>query len=251
MMNHAPATPPTPAIVILAAGKGTRMKSRLPKVLHPLAGRPLIDHVLELARSLEPDRTIVVVGYRADQVRQHLAGRPGLRFALQEPQLGTGHAVMAAADHLADYHGPVLVLYGDVPGLTHATAAQLLAEHQAQGNALTVLAMDLEQPGAYGRLVTDATGRLTAIVEARDATERQRRITLVNSGIYVIDNQPMLAGLKDLRPDNQQAEYYLTDLVGLFVARGLKVGWSLCPDPAEVAGVNSAAELKALADRLG
>lgn len=238
------------AIVILAAGKGTRMNSDLPKVLHRIGTRPMIDYVLDLAEALDPARTIMVIGFGADQVRDALADRPGLDFALQEPQLGTGHAVMAAADGLAEHQGPVLVLYGDVPGLSLATVQRLITDHHDQRNALTVLAMEPHDTGAYGRLVTDQGGRLTAIVEARDATEDQLAIRLVNSGIYLIDNQPMLNGLTKLRPDNDQAEYYLTDLVGLFVAEGLKVGWSFCPSPDEVAGINSVDELEQFAPRL-
>lgn len=238
------------AVVILAAGKGTRMKSDKAKVLHELAGRPMLDYVLDLAGSLDASPVVVVVGHQAEQVKQAMSGRPGLSFALQEPQLGTGHAVMAAMAGLEGFSGPVLVLYGDVPGLRPATVRDLLATHVQAGNALTVLAMDLADPAHYGRLVTDGRGRLQAIVEYRDADEAQRGIRLVNSGIYVIDSEPLRRGLGELKADNDQKEYYLTDLVGLFFAWGLPMGWVVCPDPAEVAGINSQAELAELAGRM-
>ena len=238
------------AVVILAAGKGTRMKSDKAKVLHDLAGRPMLDYVLDLAGSLDASPVVVVVGHQAQQVERAMSGRSGLAFALQEPQLGTGHAVMAAMPSLEGFSGPVLVLYGDVPGLRPDTVRALLQAHAGQGNALTVLAMDLADPAHYGRLVTDAQGRLAAIVEYRDASEAQRAISLVNSGIYVIASEPLRRGLSELKTDNDQGEYYLTDLVGLFHAWGLPMGWQVCPDPAEVAGINSQEELTAYGARL-
>jgi UDP-N-acetylglucosamine diphosphorylase/glucosamine-1-phosphate N-acetyltransferase len=238
------------AVVVLAAGKGTRMKSDRAKVLHPLAGRPMLAYVLDLAKHLEADPLVVVVGHQADQVRAAAVEWPGARFALQEPQLGTGHAVMAAMPEMAQYSGPVLVLYGDVPGLRMQTVQDLLAAHRQNNLALTVLAMDLADPAHYGRLVTDPAGRLKAIVEYRDADEDQRKISVVNSGIYVIEADPLRRGLQHLKPDNDQREYYLTDLVSLFYEWDLPLGWRLCPDPAEVAGINSKQELAEYEQRL-
>ncbi|MEW5911451.1 MAG: NTP transferase domain-containing protein [Thermodesulfobacteriota bacterium] len=243
------ASPPALAVVILAAGKGTRMKSDLPKVLHPLAGRPMIDWVVDLASAMGAARTVVVVGFGADQVQAHLAGRPGLYFALQEPQLGTGHAVMAATPALKGFAGDVLILYGDVPGLRLSTARALVRQHLDQGNQQTVLAMVMDPPPPYGRLILDAAGRLTRIVEERDATEAQKKITLVSSGIFVFRAGPLLACLPLLTTDNDQKEYYLTDLAAVFAGRGLKVGYALAPDPHEVQGINSLDELAALARR--
>lgn len=231
-----------PAVVILAAGKGTRMKSDLPKVLHQLGGRPMLAHVVELAERLDAVRTVVVVGWRADLVERAFTGHAGLSFAIQEPQLGTGHAVMAAAPQLDDFDGPVLVLCGDVPGLTDATVRGLLAQHGADRNQLTVLGMDLAEPGAYGRLVTDG-GELLRIVEYRDAGPAERAVRLVNAGIYVFQAGPLLQCLRELRPENDQQEYYLTDLVEIFRGHGYRVGWALCADPAEVAGINSQEQL--------
>ena len=233
------------AVVILAAGKGTRMKSDLPKVLHPLAGRPLLAYTLEAARALGAGRIIVLVGHGADQVRQAFAGQTDLTFVLQEPQLGTGHAVMTAAPALADWIGPILILCGDVPGLKPATLTRLLEEHQGAGSALTVLGMELADPGAYGRLVTQGD-QLLRIVEYRDATDRERAICLVNAGIYVASPGPLSAALPKLSDHNDQREYYLTDLVEILRAQGERVGFSLCPDPDQVAGVNSREELMKL-----
>jgi bifunctional N-acetylglucosamine-1-phosphate-uridyltransferase/glucosamine-1-phosphate-acetyltransferase GlmU-like protein len=205
---------------------------------------------LDLARKLDAGRIVVVAGHQAEEVRRAFPPEGGLRYVLQEPQLGTGHAVMAAAPELADWPGPVLILCGDVPGLSATTARGLLEQHLARAEALTVLAMDLADPGAYGRLVTGPEGGLVRIVEHRDATERQRAITLVNAGVYAARAEPLLGLLPRLAADNDQKEYYLTDLVELMAAEGLKVGYSVCSNPEEVAGVNSREELAALEEKM-
>ncbi len=238
------------AVVILAAGKGTRMKSDLPKVLHELKRRPLLSYTLDLAQGLGAGRVVVVVGHQAERVRATFADRPALRFALQAPQLGTGHAVMAAAPDLADWTGPVLILCGDVPLLKLATVRALIEAHQAQGNALTVLGMDLKDPGHYGRLIGDGQGGLRRIVEFRDASDAERAVSQVNAGIYVANGPELLEFLPRITTNNDQGEYYLTDLVELMSSAGLKVGMALCPDPLEVAGVNSKEELAALEGQL-
>jgi UDP-N-acetylglucosamine diphosphorylase/glucosamine-1-phosphate N-acetyltransferase len=239
-----------PAVVILAAGKGTRMNSDLPKVLHRLGGRPLLAHGLDLARKLDAQRIVVVVGCQAELVRQTFSGEPGLRFALQEPQLGTGHAVMAAAPELNDWRGPVLILCGDVPGLRPETMRALLERRRSHDEALTVLGMDLPEPWAYGRLVINGRDRLERIVEYCDASQDERRITLVNAGVYAAQAEPLLHCLPLLDNQNAQGEYYLTDLVELMNARGLRVGYALCPDPAETAGVNTPQDLARLEQAL-
>jgi UDP-N-acetylglucosamine diphosphorylase/glucosamine-1-phosphate N-acetyltransferase len=241
---------PDLAVLILAAGKGTRMKSDLPKVLHNLGGKPLLAYSLDLAGELGSQRTIVVVGHQAERVKETFAGTPGLIYVLQEPQLGTGHAVMAAAPELKGWQGPVLILCGDVPGLKAETCRKLLARHLDNGEALTVLGMDLTDPGAYGRLVLDASDQLTRIVEFRDASDDKRAISLVNAGIYAGQAQAMLEFLPRLATDNDQKEYYLTDLVEMMHQAGLKVGYAVCPDPLEVAGVNSKEELVELESKL-
>ena len=194
------------AVVILAAGKGTRMKSDIPKVLHPIHGRPMLDYVVGLAEQLGSARTVVVVGYGAEEVKQAMAAHSGLGFALQEPQLGTGHAVMAAAPQLQDFDGSVLVLYGDVPCLQLSTARALLAHHAQQGNDLTVLAMEVGPDNAYGRLVRGGQDRLRRIVETRDATEAEKAISLASSGIFVFRAERLLQCLPLLTTDNDQNE---------------------------------------------
>ena len=233
------------SVIIMAGGKGTRMKSELPKVLHKLGGQPLLSYSLDLAKELEAHNIIIIVGYKADQVRQAYAARPELTFALQEPQLGTGHAVMMAAPFLEKSSGPVLILSGDVPGLKLATLQNMLDRHIKHGHDLTVLAMQPDDPAAYGRLVTDGE-RLLRIVEYRDASAEERNIRLVNAGIYLVQAPALLAGLPTLNTNNDQQEYYITDLVEIMNHSNYKVGYALCSDPMEVAGVNSQEELKAL-----
>lgn len=229
-------------LVVLAAGKGTRMKSRLPKVLHEAAGLPLIEYVLRAADSLRPSSTTVVVGHLADQVERVLAKRMGLRFALQEPQLGTGHALMQAEPHLRGSRGTVVLLYGDVPLLRGATLRSLVDAHLAHRAAATVITARVEQPHGYGRIVrTD--GRIRAIVEEKDATETERAIDEINSGIYAFDAEPLFASLASLRTANAQGEYYLTDLVRVYADRGLTVETVTLEDPREITGVNSRKEL--------
>ena len=234
---------PELAVVVLAAGKGTRMKSDLPKVLHALADKPMIGWVADLAAQLGATRTVVVVGHGADQVRGYLDGRPGLSFALQEPQLGTGHAVMAAAPQLEGFDGEVIILYGDVPGLRRSTAQALIDQHRAQGNDQTVLAIDKDPPPAYGRLILDEKGHLMRLVEERDASPEEKKITLVSSGIFVFSCPLLRECLPLLDTNNDQKEYYLTDLAQIFYEKGYQVGYAVAPDPGELQGINSQDEL--------
>jgi UDP-N-acetylglucosamine diphosphorylase/glucosamine-1-phosphate N-acetyltransferase len=238
------------AVVILAAGKGTRMRSDLAKVLHSLAGKPLLSYALDTALTLEPSRLVVVVGHQADKVRQAFSGQAGLRFVKQQPQLGTGHALMAAAPELNGHQGPVLIVCGDVPGLKAATLQKLLQVHRQGDFALTVLGMELKDPGAYGRLIIQGPDRLAAIREFRDASPQERAVNLVNAGVYAAQAGPLLAHLPLLSRDNDQKEYYLTDLAQLMHQKGLGVGYALCDDPGEVEGINSMEELAAWEARL-
>ena len=232
----------TTHVVILAAGKGTRMKSAEPKVLHPAGGLPLIEHVLRAADSLRPATTVVVVGHLADRVQQALAKRLGLRFALQEPQLGTGHALLQAEPHLAGASGTVVLLSGDVPLLRAETLSSLVDAHHRTGAAATVLTARVSGPHEYGRIVRDG-GRITAIVEHKDATPEQRAIDEINSGIYAFALEPLFAALKSLGSANAQGEYYLPDLVGIYRAQGRGVETVRLEDSREILGVNSRREL--------
>jgi len=229
-------------LVVLAAGKGTRMKSRIPKVLHEAAGLPLIECVLRAGDALDPQSTTVVVGHLADRVQAVLGKRLGLRFALQEPQLGTGHALMQAEPQLRAATGTVLLLYGDVPLLRAATLRTLVDAHRARKAAATVLTAQVGDPHGYGRIIR-TNGRITAIVEEKDATREQRAIDEINSGIYAFDLAPLFGSLTSLRAANAQGEYYLTDLVRTYADAGLTVDTVPVDDPREITGVNSRKEL--------
>ncbi len=228
-------------VVILAAGQGKRMHSNLPKVLHPLAGKPLARHVIDTARSLQPEKLVVVFGHGGEMVRSTLdAG--DISWALQEPQLGTGHAV-AQALPLISREGQTLVLYGDVP-LTRASSLKRLL--QAGHDGLSILTVDLPNPTGYGRIVRDAAGNVQRIVEEKDATPQEKTIREVNTGIMAIPTARLADWLGRLSNDNAQGEYYLTDIVALAVAEGLPVCTAQADDEWEVLGVNSKVQLARL-----
>jgi bifunctional UDP-N-acetylglucosamine pyrophosphorylase/glucosamine-1-phosphate N-acetyltransferase len=229
-------------VVILAAGKGTRMKSAEPKVLHRAAGFSLIDHVLRAADSLQPSTIVVVVGHMADRVKAALGKRLGLGFALQEPQRGTGHALLQVEPHLAGGSGTVVLLSGDVPLLRPATLQALVKAHTARGAAATVLTARVDRPQGYGRIVRER-GQIAAIVEDKDATPAEREIDEINSGIYAFALEPLFTALKSIGARNAQGEYYLPDLVRIYREQGLAVGTVSLDDPREIMGVNSRREL--------
>ena len=229
-------------LVVLAAGKGTRMKSGRPKVLHAAGGLPLIEHVLRTADTLSPTSIVIVVGHQAEAVRGALAGRPNLQFVLQEPQLGTGHALLQAGDALAGATGTVVLLSGDVPLLTPATLQALVSRHVETGAAATVLTAMVDDPAGYGR-IERRDGEISAIVEHKDASPEQRQIREINSGIYAFDLQPLFGSLKQIGSANAQGEYYLPDLVRIYRDRGLTVETVTLDDPGEIFGVNSRKEL--------
>lgn len=233
---------PDTHVVILAAGKGTRMRSAHPKVLHRVAGLSLIEHVLRAADAVTPISTVVVVGHQAQDVRQALSDRQGLRFALQEPQLGTGHALLQAERELTGARGTLLLLSGDVPLLRGDTLTALVRTHRSQSAAATVLTARVPDPDGYGRIVR-RDGRIAAIVEHKDASAEERRIDEINSGIYAFDLEPLFGALKDIGSTNVQKEYYLPDLVRIYRAHGLAVETVTVQDPREVLGVNSRGEL--------
>ena len=229
-------------IVVLAAGRGTRMKSEVPKVLHRAGDLPLIEHVLRKASVLSPSSIVVVVGHGAEQVRQMLGKRMGLSFALQEPQLGTGHALLQAEPLLAGKRGTVVLLSGDVPLLRAETLQSLVRTHLEANAAATVVTAEVERPDGYGRIVRRA-GRIAAIVEHKDASPAERGIREINSGIYAFDLDPLFAALKAIGAANAQGEYYLPDLVKIYRERGLAVETLVVSDEREILGVNSRKEL--------
>lgn len=230
------------AAILLAAGKGTRMKSELPKVLHPLLGLPLLAWPIQAVTRLHAAPVAVVIGYGADAVRSSFP-HPDLRFVLQEEQLGTGHATLQAAPLLEHFPGDILILPGDAPLIQTETLHRLLNSHQASGAVLTVLTTTLPDALHYGRIVRTASGALERIVEAKDASPTEKALREINSGIYAVRGEFLFAALKEVRSDNAQGEYYLTDIVGIASARGLPLSAFCHPDPAELAGVNDRAEL--------
>lgn len=231
-------------ILILAAGLGKRMRSSLPKVLHPLAGRPLLAHVLDTARELSPRRIVVVHGHGAAQVKEAFP-QEDLEWVLQAEQLGTAHAVMQAMPRVSP-DAQVLLLYGDVPLVRVATLRRLL---EAAGDGLALLTAELEDPAAYGRVVRDVAGRVKRVVELRDASPVEREIREINAGFYALSAKRLSAWLKRIDNRNAQKEYYLTDLVALAVGDGVPVAAVKVEDAWEAAGVNSKAELAALERR--
>src|ERR1700742_992257 len=229
-------------IVILAAGTGKRMRSALPKVLHPLAGRPLLAHVIDTARALKPTHLVVVIGHGAEAVREAVAA-PDVQFAVQEQQLGTGHAV-AQALPLLDPSQPTLVLYGDVP-LTRAGTLQALTGKAGQGG-YGVLTVTLADPSGYGRIVRDAQGKVARIVEQKDANAEQLQIAEINTGIIVAPTERLAGWLAALKNDNAQGEFYLTDAVEMAIEAGLEIVTTQPDDEWETLGVNSKQQLAEL-----
>ncbi len=232
-------------VVVLAAGQGTRMKSALPKVLHPVAGRPMIEQVVRTAGTLSPASITVIVGHQAEVVQAFLEGREGMKFALQAPQLGTAHALQQAEPMLAGRAGTVVLLSGDVPLLKPATLRRLLEVHRGANAAATVVTATVERPYGYGRVIRVA-GRIARIVEERDASPAQRRVREINSGIYAFDLAPLFDQLRDIAATNAQGEYYLTDLVALYRRRKLPVETVMVEDPNEIRGINTRSELAEL-----
>jgi len=227
--------------VILAAGKGTRMKSKLPKVLHRVGGKQMLRHVVDAAHTVGASRTVVVVGYEGEQVRIEMG--PGLEYAIQSEQLGTGHAVMQAQKLLRDYSGTVLVLCGDTPLLTDGTLNKLCDEHRSTAAAATVLTACPVDPSGYGRIIRNAGGGVTGIVEQKDASPEQLAIGEINTGIYCFEAGPLFAALAGLTCSNAQQEYYLTDVLAILAGNGQKVGAVQTGDFLETLGINSRVQL--------
>ncbi|ANU08376.1 bifunctional UDP-N-acetylglucosamine diphosphorylase/glucosamine-1-phosphate N-acetyltransferase GlmU [Paraurantiacibacter namhicola] len=232
------------AAIVLAAGKGTRMKSSLHKVLHPVAGRPMIEHLLASLDGLSPSRVVAVVGDSREQLQDRLGER--VAYAVQDPQLGTGHAVQQAQDALAGFEGDVLVLYGDVPFVRAVTMQAMLDRlDEDDGPAAVVLGFEPEDPLSYGRVVADGAGRIAKMVEYKDASEEERACRLCNSGLLAAKSSDLFALLDRVKNENAQGEYYLPDIVNIAIADGRTCAAVTTDDPAEVGGINSRAELAA------
>lgn len=235
------------AVIVLAAGEGTRMRSSTPKVLHEVGGRSLVHHAVAAAVELGPENLVVVIGHGRERVSTHLSEvAPQAKVVIQDEQRGTGHAVECALVALPEIDGTVVVTYGDVPLLTGGTIAALIDAHEHQGNAVTILTAELPDPTGYGRVLRDPDGAVTRIVEQKDATGEQRAITETNSGIYAFDAAALKSALTRLEANNAQGELYLTDVVAIANAGGRRVGAERVYDTWQVEGVNDRVQLAAL-----
>ncbi|WP_408955229.1 bifunctional UDP-N-acetylglucosamine diphosphorylase/glucosamine-1-phosphate N-acetyltransferase GlmU [Natroniella sp. ANB-PHB2] len=225
------------ATITLAAGKGTRMKSSLPKVLHQVAGKSMVQHVVDTASRLDPLHNLVIVGYKAEQVKVETVGK--IEFVKQEQQLGTGHAVMQAKDKLTDFSGVVLVLYGDTPLLTSETLQQLVKKHKVEEAAATILTTKVDDPTGYGRIIRDQSGYVVKIVEERDTTAQEAKVNEINTGICCFESELLWDALSKLDTDNAQGEYYLTDIPEILVNQGDSVAALSTSDTQQTIGVNN------------
>jgi bifunctional UDP-N-acetylglucosamine pyrophosphorylase/glucosamine-1-phosphate N-acetyltransferase len=235
--------------IILAAGRGTRMESDLPKVLHEVCGRPMLAYVFDAARAAGCDRLLTVVGHEAELVQQTFADdADDIDWVLQSPQLGTGHAVMVCKEHLAKLSGAVLVLAGDGPLIRSETLRQLLVTHRRQRAAVTLATSVLPDPRRYGRILRGESGELEGIVEYLDADEGQRRIREVNVSLYCFDAAALRDVIGELRNDNAKGEYYLTDALGLLRRRGARLSAIAAVPPEDVFSINTAEELAHVAE---
>lgn len=231
-------------VIILAAGLGKRMKSPRAKVLHEILGRPMVAYVVETARKIAGAAVVVVVGNQADEVRRAVARSGEVIFAYQDRQLGTGHAVMCALPQVPPDFTDVMVLCGDVPLVTEETLSAMITDHLEAGRAATLLAVDLEDPYGYGRILLDATDQVCGIVEEADATAEQRAVKTINSGIYCLNRQFLEEALPRLTPDNAQGEFYLTDIIRVGYELRRRIGVAHSGDPEEILGINTPDDLR-------
>jgi UDP-N-acetylglucosamine diphosphorylase/glucosamine-1-phosphate N-acetyltransferase len=239
------------AAIIMAAGQGKRMNNpSMAKVLYEVGGKPMIGHVVDLALTCNADPIIAVIGHQRESVRDYLDSlEKNVATVVQEPQLGTGHAVMQAEEPLRSFEGDVLVLSGDVPLLRKDTVDALQNEHQRVNASVTVLTAVLDDPTGYGRVVRREDGTVERIVEHRDATDAEKSINEINSGIYVFDAVDLFAALKKIRPENAQSEYYLPDVFGIFREEGKLIAAIAADDPEEINGVNTIVQLELVNSR--
>ncbi|MDA3787887.1 MAG: sugar phosphate nucleotidyltransferase [Desulfobacula sp.] len=231
-------------VVILAAGKGTRMKSDIAKVLHKVGGKCMIVHVIECARKIARDNVHVVVGHQAHEVKREIKKFFKVKFAMQEQLLGTGDAVKAAIPGLKSSIKDVVVLCGDVPLIQESTLKNMVEEHKKKQIKLSVLAIDLDDPTGYGRIVQDELNNMVCIKEEADASETEKKIKKINTGIYCFDKKLLISVIAELKPDNSQKEYYLTDVIEIAQKRYEKIVVITMDDPGQVIGVNTLEELE-------
>ena len=232
------------AVVVLAAGKGKRMKSDIPKVLHPLAGKPLLSYVLENLNQLDPDRVLLIVGHGAKQIYSVFGGDPRIEFVEQKEQLGTGHAILQTKSALEDFDGNVLILCGDMPFIKTKTMKSMIDYKNSKQIACVLLTLKTAVPKDFGRILRGSNGSVCGIVEHKDSCEKQKTIDEYNAGVYCFDRSLLFKSVGGLDSHNAQAEYYLTDVVECFAKRSLTVHAVQTRDDQEVFGVNSSEDLR-------
>tara|TARA_B100000900_G_scaffold273890_1_gene234021 strand:- start:793 stop:1518 length:726 start_codon:yes stop_codon:yes gene_type:complete len=233
-------------IIILAAGKGTRMNSDLPKVLHKLNGKALLDFVLDESELLNPKETILVVGFKKEQVISHTKHRANLKYATQMEQLGTGHAVLQTGDLLKNKEGHILILYGDVPNIKESTLRPIIDDHLINNRDLTLITAEIDDPTGYGRIIRDKNDNLLKIVEEKDCTDEERKIKEWNPGIYIFKIPEVFEILNNIKTNNASKEYYLTDAIGLAQQSKMEIKAIKIANSNEVIGVNTADQLEEL-----
>lgn len=232
------------AVIILAAGLGTRMKSNKAKVLHEIQGRPMVSYVVETARQVAGNNVIVVVGNQAEKVCQVVSGNEDLLFAYQEKQLGTAHAVLCAVPQIPEPCTEVVILCGDVPLIRPETVSRLIDDHLEAQRDISLLAVELENPFGYGRILLDSNDQLSGIVEEADATSKQKRIKMINSGIYCVNKEFLVRALPQVRSNNAQGELYLTDIIEIGYIAKTTMGVMVGADEREILGVNNLKDLQ-------
>jgi len=235
---------PNIAVIILAAGLGTRMKSNKAKVLHEIQGRPMVSYVVETARQVAGDNVIVVVGNQAEKVRQVVSENGNLLFAYQEKQLGTAHAVLCAVPHIPGPCSEVVILCGDVPLIRPKTVSRLIEDHVKAQRDISLLAVELENPFGYGRILLDSNNQLRGIIEEADATSEQKHIKLINSGIYCVNKGFLMRTLPQIRSNNAQGELYLTDIIEIGYIEKTTMGVMVGAEHREILGVNNWQDLQ-------
>lgn len=233
------------ATIIMAAGKGTRMKSNLPKVLHIVDDKPMLIHVIDLARQLNSERIINILGHKKDLVIEAIASE-NVEYVIQEPQLGTGHAVQQTESLLKDFDGDVLVLSGDVPLLRKSTIDKMLKIHREADNGATVLTAIFENPHGYGRVIRKKNDTLDYIIEEKDCNDKQRKIKEINAGIYIFKSKELFPALNKIKNDNKQNEYYLPDTLKYIAKAGQSIALHITSEPIEISGVNTVEQLREL-----
>ena len=235
-------------VVILAAGKGTRMNSDLPKVLHKLQSKPLIDYVIDESELLNPKEIILVVGFKKESVIKHTQSRINLKYATQIEQLGTGHAVLQTNELLKNRKGHILILYGDVPNIKASTLQPIVNDHISNNRDLTLITAEIDDPTGYGRIIRDKNGNLLKIVEEKDCSDDEKKIKEWNPGIYIFKIPEVFKILNNIKTNNASKEYYLTDAIGLAQQSNMQIKAIKIENSDEVIGVNTADQLKELED---